>query len=89
MVQRRGRFGLLHEAGAAVGVGAARFSEQLDGDETVQALVAGLVDPAHAALADLFQQGEMPQLAAVHIRSIVDSQQIWGALVILRRLAGF
>src|ERR1039458_2812504 len=78
VVQRRSRFGLLHEARAAVGIGTARFSQQFDGDETIQALVPGLVDPTHAALADLFQQGEMPQLAAVHIRSIVVFQLVSG-----------
>ena len=78
VVQRRSRFGLLHEARAAVGIGTAHFSQQFDGDETIQALVPGLVDPTHAALADLFQQGEMPQLAAVHIRSIVVFQLVSG-----------
>ena len=80
MVQRGSRFSFLDEAGAAVGIAAARFGQQLDGDETIQALVAGLVDLSHAALADLFQQGEMPQLAAVHIRSIVVCQQVAGHL---------
>ena len=74
MVQRGSGFGLLDETGPAVGIGVACFWQNLDGDETVQALVAGLVDLAHAALADLFHQGKMSQLAAVHIRPILNQQ---------------
>ena len=88
MVQGRSCFGLLHEAGAAVGIGTACFGQQLDGDETIQALVPSLVDPPHAAFADFSQQGEVPQFAGVHIRSIVVFQQIWGALVMRRRHVG-
>ena len=62
--------------GAAVGIGTARFGKQFDRDQTIQARVAGLVDPAHAAFADFFEQGEMPQFAAVHIRSILLVHQI-------------
>jgi hypothetical protein len=57
MVQRRSGFGFLHEPGAAVGIGTACFGQQFDGDETIHALVTGLVDPADAAFANLFEQG--------------------------------
>ena len=88
MVQSGSGFGLLHEARATVGIGAAGFGQQFDGDETVQALVAGLVDPAHAAFADFFEQGEMPQFAAVHIRSILIFRRVGGAFVTRRTPGG-
>ena len=60
MVQRRSSFGLLDEASAAVGISAARFGQQFDGDQAFQARIPGLIDPAHTTLTDLFEQGEMP-----------------------------
>ncbi|MGI8743415.1 MAG: hypothetical protein ACR2NN_12755 [Bryobacteraceae bacterium] len=38
----------------------APFRQQFNGDEAVQTAIAGLVDLAHAALADLLHEGEVP-----------------------------
>ncbi len=55
VVQGRGSLGLLHEAALALGVGDLLRRQDLDGDEAVQVRVAGLVDHAHPALAELLE----------------------------------
>ena len=65
VVQRRGSFGFLDEAGAAFGVGELTAGEELDGDGAVKARVAGLVDDAHAAFADFGEDEEWTELCGI------------------------
>ena len=53
MAEGRGGLGLLDEALLPFGIGDLVWRQDLDGDETVEVGVDGLVDDAHAALADL------------------------------------
>ena len=55
VAEGRGGLGLLDEALPAVGVGHLVGGQDLDGDGPVEVGVLGLVDGAHAALADLFE----------------------------------
>ena len=50
-----GGLGFLMEAAAEVGVGGVGGGEELEGDVAVQFGVAGLIDNAHAAGTDLFE----------------------------------
>ena len=62
-------FRFLHEA-AAVEVGCPLCRKNLDCDEPVQVGVVGLVDDAHAALAELLQNPEMAERLANHRRGL-------------------
>ena len=53
MVQCRRGLGFVHEAPVTVAVGVNGGPEHFDGHRTIEPRVAGLVDDAHAALADL------------------------------------
>ncbi len=52
MIERRQHLGFALEAGDALRIGGDKLGERLDGDVTVEACIAGLVDLAHAARAD-------------------------------------
>ena len=66
VVERRGRLGLLHETPLALRVGHLVGGEDLDGDEAVEVGVAGLVDDAHAAFAELLEDVEVQHTPADH-----------------------
>ena len=53
MVQGAGGLGFLNEAPLALGIGDLVRGQHLDGDDAVEMRVAGLVDDAHAAFAEL------------------------------------
>jgi hypothetical protein len=56
--------GLLHEAPGALGIGHERGTQQLDGHRPPEAAVAGSVEHAHAAFAELVQDLEVPKRLA-------------------------
>ena len=66
MVQRRGRPCFLHKAPLALRVGDLLGRQYLEGDEALQMAVAGLVDHAHTALAELFGDFVVRDGAADH-----------------------
>ena len=66
MVQRAGRLGLLDEAGLALRVGDLLGRQHLDGHEAVQVGVAGFIDDAHAAFAELLGDLVVQDGAADH-----------------------
>jgi hypothetical protein len=53
VVQRARCFGFLHEASVARRIGNKCTQQDLDGDQSVEARIMGLVDHTHAALAEL------------------------------------
>ena len=53
MVERARRLGLLNEALLALRIGDLVVRQHLDGDDTIEVCVAGLVDHTHPALAEL------------------------------------
>ena len=57
MVERRGRLGLAHEAGPHGRVTVGRFRQELEGDFAIETRVLGQIDFAHAALAELPEDG--------------------------------
>ena len=59
MVEGGSGLGLQDEPLPAVGVGQPVRGEKLDGDKAVEVGVLGLVDSAHAALADLIQYAKV------------------------------
>ena len=68
MIERRGRLGLTNEAAVGVLVLEQVGSEELQGHETVELCVLGLVDHAHPALADFLDDFVMRNGLADHRR---------------------
>ena len=63
VLEPRGGLGLGAEPGAVRVGGEVRFADHLQRDDAVQALLPGLVDDAHAAAAEFFEQLEVAELA--------------------------
>lgn len=70
--------GFLYEAETAVGIGSHAGGERFDGDEAIEARVAGFVDFAHAAGADSFEELVLEDGSRIH----------WAAFGQARRLTG-
>ena len=66
MVERRGRFGFEHEAFPSVLVAGQIGREELQGDKPIEVRVEGLVDDAHAAATQLFQDPVVGNSLAFH-----------------------
>ena len=68
MVQRRRRAGFAAEALERLAILRRRVRQELEGDETAEPQVFGLVDDAHPALAELRDDAVSRQRAANHVR---------------------
>jgi hypothetical protein len=74
VVEGRNGPGFLDEARPPVAAAQPVFAQEFDRDEPFQAVVACLVDHAHPAFADSFEQLEVPEGSGVH--RLYDSRQI-------------
>jgi len=66
VIQRRGRLGLLDESPFPLGIGDFLRRQHLDGDESIEMRVTGLVDDTHAAFAELLEDAVVRDLLADH-----------------------